>query len=300
MLNPLLFNINISKAIIQPLDISEFTDLPAAISMLRLDQIHPEISGNKWFKLKYHLREMENKDYRGMVSFGGAWSNHLLAAAEVCRQAGIPSAAIIRGEKPEIFSPVLRDLVNKNMQLHFLSRKEFSENRNEIASRVFSGYYQVPEGGSGDAGIKGASEIIDLIPSSFTHICCSIGTGTMMAGLSKNLNKHQKLIGFSSLKMKSLNEIENFIRNLSSDKHLSFFYDYHFGGYGKTNKTLLDFMNKFKNHTGIELDKVYTGKMVYGVIEEIKKGYFPRDSRICVIHSGGISGNREMIDESIN
>lgn len=294
MLNPLLFNINISKAVIQPLDLRVFTGRNIAISMLRLDLIHPEISGNKWFKLQYHLEKFHNGGYKGLVTFGGAWSNHLLATAETCRVSGIPCAAIIRGERPEKLSPVLKDLMAKNMQIHFVSRAEFSLKRFAMAEALFPGYYQVPEGGAGNLGIKGAGEIMKLIPEYATHIACAFGTGTMLAGLTKNTNKHQNILGFSSLKIQPKNDIEAMVAENSPYGNYRFFYDYHFGGYGKTKPGLLEFMDAFYKATGIELDRVYTGKMVLGMVEELKKGFFPEDARIVMIHSGGLSGNRNL------
>src|SRR5690606_21433103 len=151
----------------------------------------------------------QKKQYEKLLTFGGAWSNHLLATAEACRIAGIPSAAIIRGEKPANLSPVLQDLLSKNMQLKFVSRNDYQTGKNELAAKFFPGYYVVPEGGAGLEGIEGAAEIMDLIPSNYTYICCSIGTGTTFYGLIKNSNKNQNILGFSSLKINTPNEFEN-------------------------------------------------------------------------------------------
>jgi D-cysteine desulfhydrase len=267
--------------------------------VLRVDLLHPVVSGNKWFKLKYHLRQALNENSKGIITFGGAWSNHLVAAAWAGREAGLPVIGIIRGEQPSLFSPALQDMQQYAMQLRFVSRKEFTEEAMLIAAlqKEFPDHYIIPQGGQSALGVRGAAEMLDLVPlEQYSHIACAAGTGTMMAGLVKASLPHQQVIGISSLKVENTdnNTITDFIDEYASKKNYSLHTKYHFGGYARHTPALLQFMNKFYHEQGIPTDFVYTAKLFFAVHDLVSQHYFPSESKVLLIHSGGLQGNRSL------
>jgi len=266
--------------------------------MLRLDKIHPVISGNKWFKLKYHLESFKQNNYKGILTFGGAYSNHIIATAYAAKLRGIKCTGIIRGEKPHELSPTLKDCIDYGMQLEFIPRKIYKQKNLLIESgQNFPGYYIIPEGGAGTLGEKGCCEILDLvIKDTYSHIACAIGTGTMFMGLVNSSFPGQQVIGISVLKgMKNLPDQFNELKYPPAKiKYCKILYDYHFGGYAKHSPELFTFMNDFYLQTGIAMDFVYTGKLVYAITELVKQGYFPQGSSLIIIHSGGLQGNKSI------
>lgn len=261
--------------------------------ILRLDKVHPVISGNKWFKLQYYLKEAKEQDKKRIVTFGGAWSNHIVATAAACQMMQLASAGIIRGEEPGSYSPALLQAKKYGMQLHFISREEYAEKKLP-ATLMNDKDYLVAEGGFGQPGVKGAATILDYTTQDFTHCCCAVGTGTMMAGLTGAITAGQQLIGISVLKNNyQLNES---VRSLVPDetKKWQIIHDYHFGGYAKHQPALINFMNECYRQTGIPTDFVYTGKLFYAVNDLAQKGFFPRGSRLLLIHSGGLQGNNSL------
>lgn len=270
-----------------------FAPKQIAADVLRLDLIHPIVSGNKWFKLKYHLQQALEEKSRGIVTFGGAYSNHLVAAAWAAREAGLESIGIIRGEEPKQYSPALKDMLKYNMQLKFVRRNQFTDEMQQ----AIPGYFLIPQGGQSESGVKGAAEIARLVEiSQYSHIACAIGTGTMMAGLVKESLPHQQLIGISSLKTESTenNSITTFIEEYSSKSNWRIFYNYHFGGYAKHNADLIGFMNEWYEKTGIPSDFVYTAKLFFAINDLVMHDHFPAGSKILLIHSGGLQGNRSL------
>lgn len=266
--------------------------------MLRLDLIHPVLSGNKWFKLKYYLQQAKAQN-RGILTFGGAYSNHLVATAIACKLEDIPAIGIVRGESAPTLSPTLLEVQTYGMQLRFVSRTTFQDDQALIASmqKAHPGYLVVPAGGQGETGVRGATEILSLANlQAYTHVACAIGTGTMFAGLIKALLPHQHALGFSSLKIADHehNSILDFVKTYAGPSRFSVMYDYHFGGYARKNSTLIAFMNDLYETYALPTDFVYTGKLMYGIDELIHKDYFPADSRILLIHSGGLQGNRSL------
>lgn len=258
--------------------------------MLRLDKIHPVISGNKWFKLKYHLENFYAGDYRGILTFGGAWSNHIVATACACLQQNIPSIGIIRGEKPAELSITLKQAISYNMKLEFVSREIFKQKKSDeflkSLKEKYPGFYIIPEGGAGAEGEKGAAEIMNLVnKDDYSHIACAIGTATMFNGITKAATAKQQVLGI--IVLKGWAEIPT-----SPATHIC--YDYHFGGYAKTHPDLTAFMNGFYLQTKISSDFVYTGKMIFAVVDLLKKNYFPEGSKILLIHSGGLQGNASL------
>jgi len=270
------------------------------LHILRLDKIHPVISGNKWYKLKYYMADAINKGFKKILTFGGAYSNHIVAAACAAKEYNINATGIIRGEEPAVYSHTLSDARDYGMELHFISRNEYNSVKRgaetDFSNQNFKEHYLIPEGGYGRKGVMGAAEILqnkDI--SSYTHIVTAIGTGTTIAGIVKSASPGQKVLGMSVMKNNSALPVE--IASLLGDAlpdNLQIIQDYHFGGYAKKSQLLLDFMNRFYRLSNIPLDFVYTGKLMFGISELISKGYFPRGSEILAIHTGGLQGNRSL------
>jgi len=258
--------------------------------VLRLDKIHSVISGNKWFKLKYHLDNFNAGNYNGIISFGGAWSNHIVATACACYFKKIKCIGIIRGEKPPHLSTTLLEASNYEMDLKFISRDRYAQKNSteflESVKKEFPGYYIIPEGGAGKEGEKGAGEILQFADEkNYTHIACAVGTGTMFNGIREAASADQNILGFVVLKGW---EAENKTNNTEM------FLNYHFGGYAKYDQVLIDFMNDFFSRTNIPTDFVYTGKLAFALFDLIKKDHFPPGSKILMIHSGGLQGNASL------
>lgn len=277
--------VDLSKAIIHPLPDERLQKQGITMEVLRLDRIHPVVSGNKWFKLKYHLQEAIQQHKKGIITFGGAWSNHLVATAFACQQAGLACMGIVRGE--ELPTATLQDARRYGMQLQFVPRHYQYEQEH-------TDYLVVPMGGQNNLGVAGAAEILQTIDrSSYTHIACAMGTGTMMAGLVKASDPHQQVLGISSLKLPAGN---NTLHDLVVQQGTNFniCYDYHFGGYARKTNELISFMNDLYTRHQLPTDFVYTGKLLFGLFHLASKGYFGGGSRILVIHSGGLQGNRSL------
>ena len=265
----------------------------------REDLLHPIISGNKFRKLKYNIQEAKRLGHTTLLTFGGAFSNHILAVAGAGAEFGFKTIGIIRGEELESKiheNPTLAKAQELGMQFHFVSRTAYRDKESSsfisFLSEKFGNFYLVPEGGTNDLAIKGCEEILTSEDKSyFTHIACAVGTGGTISGLINSSTEKQQLIGFSSLKGAFLSEV---IRNFVSKTNWSINDNYHFGGYGKVTDELIQFLNSFYSQTAIPLDPVYTGKMVFGVLDLIEKGYFPPNAKILMIHTGGLQGIKGM------
>ena len=287
---------DISKITVDKIHLPEFAEKKIELDILRLDKIHSLISGNKWFKLKYHLENFNEGKYKGILTFGGAWSNHIIATAMTCSLNKIKCIGIIRGEKPTQFSQTLQEALKLNMELKFISRELYrKKNDIEILQQLkeeHPGFYVIPEGGAGSEGEKGAGEILELVnKNSYSHIACAIGTATMFNGISKNVSTDQELIGIPVLKgMKKMDELNN----------TRIFYDYHFGGYAKFTNELISFMNEFYKQSSIPTDFVYTAKLCFAIIDLLKQNNFPEGSKILIIHSGGLQGNQSLPMGTLN
>ena len=276
-------------------------DLPDGIELFikREDKLHPIISGNKFRKLKYNIQEAKRLGHTTLLTFGGAFSNHILAVAGAGAEFGFKTIGIIRGEELESKineNPTLAKTQELGMQFHFVSRAAYRDKESSsfisFLCEKFGNFYLVPEGGTNDLAIKGCEEILTSEDKSyFTHIACAVGTGGTISGLINSSTEKQQLIGFSSLKGAFLSEV---IRNFVSKTNWSINDNYHFGGYGKVNDELIQFLNSFYTQTSIPLDPVYTGKMVFGVLDLIEKGYFPPNAKILMIHTGGLQGIKGM------
>jgi 1-aminocyclopropane-1-carboxylate deaminase len=289
-----------NKVTIDTLSLPLLTEKKVQADVLRLDKIHPVISGNKWFKLKYFLKQAIEKKHRTVLSYGGAYSNHIIALACAANKLGLPAVGIIRGERPRELSHTLMRAEKYGMQLLFLSREEFSL-KNEPAQledleKRFPGVLIIPEGGASQIGAIGSREILSIPDMGlYTHIICAIGTGTMYCGLAESLAKNHHLIGICILK--GMTDLSPGLReyiNQDRSSQYQIIPDYHFGGYAKQNSGLIAFMNSFFEATGIATDFVYTAKMFYAITDMVKKEYFPPLSRLIIIHSGGLQGNESL------
>ncbi len=274
------------------------------LSMLRLDEIHPVVSGNKLFKLKYFLNTAKKSKHKTIITFGGAYSNHLAATAFACRTEGVKCIGFVRGEEPALLSSTLLFCREQGMQLEFMSRIEYKKIDTEFQLSLLNKYGDhtlIPEGGFSPTGAKGAEDIMKLFNGkNYSHICCPVGTATTFAGLINGNTNPSIIMGFSVLK--NLVDIENRLKKLDADKckEYKFIADYHFGGYAKNTSELIEFMNIFYRDNKIPLDFVYTGKMMFGVYDLIKKDYFPISSNILCIHTGGLQGNNSLPAETLN
>lgn len=269
-----------------------------SLFLKREDILHPEVSGNKFRKLKYNLLAAKEQNINTMLTFGGAFSNHIAATAAAGKIAGMNTIGLIRGE--ELGSnfentlkqnPTLKFADSCGMKLNFVSRSDYREKYSEEflhkLEKKFGKFYLLPEGGTNSLAVKGCEEILDQTDTSFNFICCAVGTGGTMAGLVNATGENQQVLGFPALKGDFLyEEIYRFTRKNNWELILK----YHFGGYAKVNAELIGFINFFKKKFYIQLDPVYTGKLVFGIFDLINKGFFPAGSKILAIHSGGLQG----------
>jgi len=275
-------------------------DFPKGISLVikREDLIHPFVSGNKFRKLKYNLLQAKSENQSTLLTFGGAYSNHIAAVAYAGKENGFQTIGIIRGDElaDKIASnPTLKFAQECGMQFEFVSRESYRL-KTEVAfleqlEEQYGPFYLVPEGGTNAFAIKGCEEILTNEDTVFDYIGCAIGTGGTISGIINSALSHQKVLGFPALKGEFLqDEIRNFVHN----DNWELITDYHFGGYAKVNDELIAFINWFFEQTQIPLDPVYTGKMVFGVFDLINKNYFPENSKILLIHTGGLQGIHGM------
>ncbi|HEV7783058.1 MAG TPA: pyridoxal-phosphate dependent enzyme [Chitinophagaceae bacterium] len=268
-----------------------FTEKNIEVDILRLDKIHPFVSGNKWFKLRYYLEAARTEGRKTILTFGGAWSNHIIATAAACQLNGFNSIGIIRGEEAAELSPVLQQAKEMGMCLYFLNREDYTHKK--IPGMIAGNdHYIIPEGGYGIKGVEGAATIPGYFTTNdYTHICCAAGTGTMTAGLLQGVNSPTAIIAISVLKNHT--GLEKNITDLSRGTvaSLQVIHDYHFGGYAKYKPELTGFMNDFFSQTGIPSDFVYTAKTFFAVNDLAQKNFFAAGSRLLVIHSGGLQGN---------
>ncbi|MFS0519721.1 1-aminocyclopropane-1-carboxylate deaminase/D-cysteine desulfhydrase [Nostoc sp. UIC 10607] len=283
--------------------------------VLRLDLMHPWVNGNKWFKLKYNLLEAKEKNFTTLLTFGGAYSNHIYATAAAGNLFGFRTIGVIRGEERLPLNPTLSFAVQQGMQLVYLNREMYRQRNTpaleEYLRQRFGEVFIIPEGGSNLNGVRGCTEIIaDAMPTAgyayaFDHICVACGTATTLAGIALSLHEGQRAIAFPVLKNGAFlaQEIESLLTNYlasglpspySSPASWELLCDYHFGGYAKVNDELLLFSQQFTEEHGVPLDYVYTAKMFYGVMELLKQGFFCKGNSLLLVHTGGLQGNIGM------
>lgn len=264
----------------------------------RLDQVHPLISGNKWFKLKYNLIAAREQGLDSLLSFGGAYSNHIHALAAAGTAYGFKTIGMIRGEPHSPLNPTLQFAVDQGMQLHYLDRTTYRQKESaafidQLRDR-FGDFYLVPEGGSNALAVKGCTEIIDGIDQDFDVLACACGSGGTLAGLIAGLQGQGQVLGVAVLKGGDFltKDVINLLQQSGSPVFENWNIDVqqHFGGYAKHRPELLDFIRRFEQVHGIPLDQVYTGKMMYALWEKIRAGQFAPGTRIMALHSGGLQG----------
>ena len=266
----------------------------------RDELIHPVLQGNKWRKLKYNLLEANNQKQKTLLSFGGAYSNHLHALSFAGQHFGFNTIGIIRGEKPANLNPCLQDMKKWGMQLKFIKRIDYKQKENDEfilnLRKEFGDFYLIPEGGNNPQGIKGCAELLNELDQDYNVICCEVGSSTMFSSIISHNNKsNTRFLGFVVMKN---NQLENDILDRASTQLKSFStewslnHDYHFGGFAKANTELHQFISNFKVQFNIQLEPVYSGKMLYGIFDLISKDHFKPGTRILAIHGGGLQGLR--------
>ena len=272
--------------------------------MLRLDEIHPVISGNKLFKLIYFLKEAKESVHKTIITFGGAYSNHLAATAFACEQMNIKSVGVVRGEKPKSLSHTLQFCLTHGMQLEFTSRslyKNIDMDFSKYLQNKYGEHILIPEGGFSIEGKQGASLISNYFnDKNYSHVCVAVGTATTFAGIADANKTKTEIIGFGVLKNQC--DIPKRFGELKVDpgKKYTFFKDYHFRGFAKKSTELFSFMNQFYSKHLIPLDFIYTAKMIFGIYDLIGKNYFKPGSKILCIHTGGLQGNDSLATNFLN
>lgn len=292
------------------------------LNLLRLDILHPLVQGNKHYKLLYNLKKAKAENASTLITFGGAFSNHIHATAIAGKNEGLKTIGIIRGESAKNLNPTLQDAQNTGMQLVFADRANFKKFRNcdydkEIIQDFLASeniYFDasifiLPEGGTNKLAIKGAKEILQNIDLDYDIVCLPVGTGGTMAGIISHLYNKKKVLGFSSLKGNfSQNDVQNLLKKIDNSKlnNWEINNDFHFGGYAKWKPNLIEFINQFYKTYNIQLCPIYTGKMMFGIFELLQKDYFEKTPKILAIHTGGLQGirgfnkmNRDLLNVDI-
>jgi len=279
---------------------SKIQEIPIAndrniqLFLKREDLIHPFISGNKYRKLKYNIFEAKAQNKETLLTFGGAFSNHIAATAYAGKLNNFKTIGVVRGEELEDKieeNPTLQFAKSCGMQFLFVSRNAYREKANsEFLKKLkfkFGDFYLLPEGGTNSLAVKGCEEILSKEDKTYDYVCCCIGTGGTISGIVNSTKTKQKVLGFPALKGDFLQED---ICKFAKQKNWKLITDYHFGGYAKIKPELISFINQFKAEYNIPLDPIYTGKMLFGIFDLIEKDFFSQDSKILAIHTGGLQG----------
>jgi len=284
---------------IQKINDPLFTEKQVSVYIARLDLLNEVVSGNKLFKLHFFIQKAQ-QEKKTIITFGGAFSNHLVATAFHCKKKGIESYGIVRGEEPSQYSQTLLDCLAYGMKIKFISRIDYDKKEElNICKKLHlpvETSVVIPEGGYHPQGALGASLIMkSLNDVDFTHICLAVGTATTLAGILQKTEKNKKVIAVPVIKNMTdiATRIDFLLQNNRSPMPI-IFDEYHFGGYANKNNALLQFMNHFYALHKIPSDFIYTGKLFYGIMDKIKNNYFEKNSKIICIHTGGIQGNRSL------
>jgi len=260
----------------------------------RLDQIPGSVGGNKWFKLKYNVQAAIDQKANGLLTFGGAYSNHIFATAAAGYRHNLPTIGLIRGELVKPLNPTLKKAREWGMQLKPISREQYRQKDHpsflDMLNREYPGFYVLPEGGSNKLAVNGCRE---LVIEGYDYWCVSCGTGGTLGGMITSSVKLNEILGFPALKgAEFLNtDIVQLVGSKNIKQDWQLILDYHFGGYARFNEKLLHWMRNFQLQYGIELDPIYTGKLFYGVFDLALNSFFPQKSKIVLVHSGGLQGN---------
>lgn len=267
-------------------------DAHVHVHVKRIDLAHPTISGNKFYKLKYNLLEAKQQGYNSLLSFGGAYSNHIYALAHAAQAYGFQSIGIIRGEELQYqtLNQTLQTATNLGMHLEFISRSQYRQKHTtEFLAQLKQHYpdaFIIPEGGTNALAVQGCEEILSQTDQqNFDYICCAVGTGGTISGIINASLDHQKILGFSALKGDFL---EKEIQQWTDKRNWQLFSEDTFGGYGKFNDDLLKFIQQIQHHHQLPLEPIYTGKAFYRLMQLVQENYFPIQARILFIHTGGL------------
>lgn len=286
------------KALNQIIDLPILQEKRVSLSIKRDELNHPLISGNKFRKLKYNLLEARKGGFETILTYGGAFSNHIAATAHAGMESGFKTIGIIRGEELHDRwhdNPTLKLAHECGMQFQFISRDKYrkKENLSEIEDlkTLFGSFYRLPEGGTNTLAVKGCAEILTENDAYFNLICVSVGTGGTMAGISNAADINQRVLGFPALKGDFLKQD---IRKFTRKENWALQTNYHFGGYAKVTPALIDFINKFKRETQIPLDPIYTGKLIFGIMDMVKNDQFQPETKILAVHTGGLQSIKGM------
>jgi 1-aminocyclopropane-1-carboxylate deaminase len=279
----------------QEISLSLLKQKKVRLFIKRIDQVHPFVSGNKWYKLKYNLIKADQKGFKTLLTFGGAYSNHIVATAFAAKEKGLKSIGLIRGEEHFPLNSTLRFARENGMELHYVNRSDYRQKATQDCIKNlrnrFGDFYLISEGGTNDLAIKGAAEILDTNDTQ-DYICCAVGTGGTIAGIIRASNDKQTVIGFPAIK--GFKQLKKDIKNWTNTNNYKLINNYVGDGYAKVSKELVEFINKFNAEHNIPLDAIYTGKMLMGILDLVGKDYFPKGSTILTIHTGGLQGNKGM------
>ncbi|MAO02602.1 MAG: 1-aminocyclopropane-1-carboxylate deaminase [Flavobacteriales bacterium] len=265
------------------------------ILIKRIDLNHRYISGNKLYKLKYNITEAKKKGYKKILTFGGAYSNHIVATAYLGKKEGFNTIGIIRGEKNLPLNASLQNAYDNEMNLKYINRRDYRlKDTDSFINKLkceFGNFYLIPEGGTNFLGVKGASEILSN-DNNYNYVCCPVGTGGTIAGIINSSNINQIILGFSALK--NTIDVKRNIKLYTKKQNWKLFSRYSCGGYAKISKKLIKFINEFNINYGVPLDVIYTGKMMMGLFDMVERDFFKPKSKILVVHTGGLQGNKGM------
>ncbi|NVK41968.1 MAG: pyridoxal-phosphate dependent enzyme [Oceanospirillaceae bacterium] len=291
---------------LQPLPLRLYRRAGIEVSLLRLDELHPQVSGNKLFKLSYNLAAAVAAGHRRVLSFGGAFSNHLHALAYAGRALGLETIGVVRGEPAYADNPTLRDASEWGMHLHFVDRQAYRHKTSEqflTALRArFGDFFLIGEGGRGELALKGCGQILECLgPDVLARtdlIGLAVGTGSTLAGLISARPGHCRLLGFPVLKGAEFlySDVRDQLQQagVSDPGGWRLCLDAHEGGYGRVSPQLAAFVPSFERETGILLDPVYTGKMLLGFNRLVAAGGVPAGTAVVLVHTGGMQGVRGM------
>ena len=272
--------------------------VPIRLYLKRDDRLHPLVSGNKWRKLKYNLLAARQQKHTTLLTFGGAHSNHLYATAAAGLGFGFKTIGVVRGDElaGQPRNATLQFCESASMHLHFVSRADYRRKDDpaflaQLTER-FGLCYVLPEGGTNELAIRGTAEIMTEVVTQLgfapDYVACPVGTGGTVAGLTESAPATTEVLGFLALKAS--------VVSLSLPASCQLLTDYSFGGYARTTPELLDFIRQFEAKTGVLVEQVYTGKMLYGIYDLARRGYFPDGATVVAVHTGGLQGRSPALD----
>lgn len=270
----------------------------------RDDLMHPQVQGNKWRKLKYNLIRARELGKETLLTFGGPYSNHIYATAAAAKLFGFKSVSIIRGEEPKDLSYTLKFALSQGMQLQYVDRVTYRNKDGKVYLQSLQAQYPnayiVPEGGTNQYALQGVAELVGEIDTDFDYLCSPCGTGGTLAGMVAGLKGEKQVVGFSALKGYDnlTSHIDGLVQQYGGKSYHNYeiHFQYNFGGYAKVKPELIDFIKAFKAQHDVQLEPVYTGKMLYGIYDLIKLNYFPKGSTIVAVHTGGLQGLSGYLD----